>query len=230
MAIGPRVRERRIALGLSQEQLARRADISLNAMGKLETGRITDPHYSTLSGIAHALGTTVAELVGEEESVLAGPKADATRQVAGTSVPRLPRVSLAALSPEELEIRLFGAPVKGGEVLAPVLAVEEAHRLVRDVRTERDALEDWVEAYAAAPAENRIRVGTDKTRAEVWLARARLYYLVLLDYWSKLADPRGVPFKGLQRIVSETAEAQGLMQDIKRHQDELRRLAKGESA
>jgi transcriptional regulator with XRE-family HTH domain len=66
MAIGPRVRERRIALGLSQEQLARRADISLNAMGKLETGRIIDPHYSTLSGLAHALGTTVAELVGEE--------------------------------------------------------------------------------------------------------------------------------------------------------------------
>jgi transcriptional regulator with XRE-family HTH domain len=67
MAIGPRVRERRIALGLSQEQLARRADISLNAMGKLETGRIIDPHYSTLSGLAHALGTTVAELVGEKE-------------------------------------------------------------------------------------------------------------------------------------------------------------------
>jgi hypothetical protein len=52
---------------------------------------------------------------------------------------------------------------------------------------------------------------------------------VLLDYWSKLADPRGVPFKGVQQFVSETAEAQSLMQAIKRHQDELRRLAKGKA-
>jgi|SRR5215203_355489 len=66
MDIGPRVRERRAALGLSQEQLARQAEVSLNAIHKLEMGRITDPHFSTLSAIAGALDTTVAELVGEE--------------------------------------------------------------------------------------------------------------------------------------------------------------------
>jgi transcriptional regulator with XRE-family HTH domain len=66
MTIGPRVRERRTALGLSQEQLARQAGVSLNALHKLEMGRITDPHFSTLSGIAHALGITVDQLVGEE--------------------------------------------------------------------------------------------------------------------------------------------------------------------
>jgi transcriptional regulator with XRE-family HTH domain len=73
MAIGSRIRERRARLGLSQEEVARRADISLNAMGKLETGFTTDPHYSTLSAVAHALGVSVAELVGEEE--LAAPLA-----------------------------------------------------------------------------------------------------------------------------------------------------------
>jgi hypothetical protein len=128
-----------------------------------------------------------------------------------------------------LETRLFGAPVGEVEELAPALTVEEAHRLVSAARGERDVLEDWVEAYAAAPGENRLRARADKARAEEGLARAQLYYRVLLDYWSKLADPRDVPLKGLQQFVSETAEAQILMQAIKRHQDERRRLAKGKA-
>jgi transcriptional regulator with XRE-family HTH domain len=66
VVLGSRVRERRTALGFSQENLAHRAGVSLNAVHKLEAGRITDPHFSTLSGIARALDTTVAELVGEE--------------------------------------------------------------------------------------------------------------------------------------------------------------------
>jgi transcriptional regulator with XRE-family HTH domain len=69
MTVRSRIRERRTALGLSQEEVARRADISLNAMAKLETGFTTDPRYSTLSAIAHALGMSVDELMGEEESV-----------------------------------------------------------------------------------------------------------------------------------------------------------------
>jgi transcriptional regulator with XRE-family HTH domain len=73
MVLGPRVRERRTALGLSQENLAHQAGVSLNAVHKLEAGRITDPHFSTLSGIARALDMTVAELVGEETR----PKASA---------------------------------------------------------------------------------------------------------------------------------------------------------
>lgn len=88
MAIGPRVRERRMALGLSQEHLAHGAGISLNAVHKLEMGRITDPHYSTLERLAHGLGTTVAELVGEE--ALAVPLAE-------------PEAPLARLSPDEFD-------------------------------------------------------------------------------------------------------------------------------
>src|SRR5215212_1921426 len=69
MTIGPRVRERRIALGLSQENLAHAAGLSWGAIQRLEAGKIVDPHYSTLEGIAHTLGTTIAELVGEKEPV-----------------------------------------------------------------------------------------------------------------------------------------------------------------
>jgi transcriptional regulator with XRE-family HTH domain len=44
--------------------------MGLRGYSDLERGVATDPHYSTLEGIAHALGTTVAELVGEEEPAL----------------------------------------------------------------------------------------------------------------------------------------------------------------
>src|SRR5215218_1697719 len=74
MPIGPRVKERRKELGLSQENLAHGAGLTWSAIQRLEAGQVTDPHYSTLSNIAHVLGTTVAELVGEEPAI---PKASA---------------------------------------------------------------------------------------------------------------------------------------------------------
>ena len=70
--ISERIRDARKAAGLTQEVVARRADLSMNMVSRLELGKIQDPHYSTLSGIAHALGTTVAELVGEGEPVPLG--------------------------------------------------------------------------------------------------------------------------------------------------------------
>jgi transcriptional regulator with XRE-family HTH domain len=69
MSIGPRVRERRKAQRFSQEQLASQAGLTWSAIQRLEAEQVTDPHYSTLSSIALVLGTTVAELVGEEPAV-----------------------------------------------------------------------------------------------------------------------------------------------------------------
>jgi transcriptional regulator with XRE-family HTH domain len=63
--LGERVRAVRKARDLSQEALAREAGVSLNLVNKLERGVVTDPHYSTLSGIARALGVPVQELVRE---------------------------------------------------------------------------------------------------------------------------------------------------------------------
>ena len=66
MEIGKRIKVLRKEAGLSQEGLARRADISLNVMNRIETGTVTDPHFSTLIGIASGLGVPVAELMKEE--------------------------------------------------------------------------------------------------------------------------------------------------------------------
>jgi transcriptional regulator with XRE-family HTH domain len=64
--IGRKMKTTRRAAGLSQEAVARHVGVSLKAIGELERGEVQDPHYSTLSGIASALGMTVAELVSED--------------------------------------------------------------------------------------------------------------------------------------------------------------------
>jgi transcriptional regulator with XRE-family HTH domain len=64
--LGESIRELRVMHGLSQEALAREAGVSLNLVNKLERGVVRDPHYSTLWGIADALGTTADALMEEE--------------------------------------------------------------------------------------------------------------------------------------------------------------------
>ncbi len=66
MSIGDRIRTARKAAGLSQEELARRAGMSLKGMGDIERGLIPDPHYSSLSKIANGLGVPIGELLEEE--------------------------------------------------------------------------------------------------------------------------------------------------------------------
>jgi transcriptional regulator with XRE-family HTH domain len=63
--IGARIRSLRTARGLSQEEVARRTGIGLKSYGDLERGRTKDPHYSTLRGVARALGVRVEELIEE---------------------------------------------------------------------------------------------------------------------------------------------------------------------
>jgi transcriptional regulator with XRE-family HTH domain len=67
MDLSKRVRTRRRALELSQEALARRADVSMSLINQLERGLVSDPHYSTLAGLADALGMSISELIGEEQ-------------------------------------------------------------------------------------------------------------------------------------------------------------------
>jgi transcriptional regulator with XRE-family HTH domain len=80
IALDERLRSLRKERGLSQEEVARRAGIGLKAYGELERGIATDPHFSTLGGIARALGMRVAELVGEESESSAAGKASAPRE------------------------------------------------------------------------------------------------------------------------------------------------------
>jgi transcriptional regulator with XRE-family HTH domain len=75
MDIGKRIRAERKAAGLSQEQLARRSDVPLNRVARIETGVVVDPHISTLHRIASGLDMTVSELLQEDHT---SPKASAS--------------------------------------------------------------------------------------------------------------------------------------------------------
>jgi len=57
-----RVKRLREVRGLTQEQLARKADVSVGYIARLETER-HDPKVSTLMKIAKALRVSVAELL-----------------------------------------------------------------------------------------------------------------------------------------------------------------------
>ncbi len=80
MSIGSRIRAARKAAGLSQEELARRAGMSLKGMGDIERGDIADPHYSSLNKIASGLGVTVTELLEEPVPLAEAPEAGPTNQ------------------------------------------------------------------------------------------------------------------------------------------------------
>ena len=63
--IADEVKHRRIKKKLSQEKLARLADISYNTIVKTETGSTPNPGIKTIPKIAKALGVTVDELINE---------------------------------------------------------------------------------------------------------------------------------------------------------------------
>lgn len=64
--LGNRIRARRELLGLSQAQLAEAAGVTPNYVGVLERGEKL-PALETLEAFGEALGTSIGELLGEDE-------------------------------------------------------------------------------------------------------------------------------------------------------------------
>jgi transcriptional regulator with XRE-family HTH domain len=72
--IGERVKEKRKALGITQERLARNADMPSRVVSSLERGETTDPRMSTVAALAKALGCTTDYLIFEPEVSDAGKR------------------------------------------------------------------------------------------------------------------------------------------------------------
>ena len=64
--LGESIRSERIRQGLTQEQLAEKADISLNFMSLIENGK--NMSVQTLINISSALGLSIDKLVYSEEN------------------------------------------------------------------------------------------------------------------------------------------------------------------
>lgn len=61
-AFGNRLRELRLSLNMSQEELANNADIPISQVGRIERGE-TNPTLSTIHVLATALDVTMVELI-----------------------------------------------------------------------------------------------------------------------------------------------------------------------
>lgn len=71
--MGQRIRELRVARGLTQEQLARKIDVGLDAVRKWERGKRT-PMLDMAAKLADALECTIDDLAGRGQ---AQPEAEA---------------------------------------------------------------------------------------------------------------------------------------------------------
>lgn len=67
-ALGKAIKQRREALGLSQEELGQRADIHMTWISHIESGR-NNPAWGSVKRIALALGLTVSELAALAEAL-----------------------------------------------------------------------------------------------------------------------------------------------------------------
>jgi len=63
--LAKKIRELRKKGGLSQEKLARLADISYNTLVKIESGESKNPTFQTMVGIAKALNISLDVLAAE---------------------------------------------------------------------------------------------------------------------------------------------------------------------
>ena len=60
--LSKKIRELRNKKGLSQEKLARLADVSYNTIVKIESGESKNPTFRTMTGIAKSLGISLDQL------------------------------------------------------------------------------------------------------------------------------------------------------------------------
>lgn len=70
--LGERIRALMGEYGITQTQLARRADVSQSMISKYISG-VSEPRADTLANIATVLHTTSAELLGQQEPAIATP-------------------------------------------------------------------------------------------------------------------------------------------------------------
>ena len=153
MDIGARVKSKRKRAQLSQEALARRAGLSLNAIAQLEQGGRTDPHYSTLNKIANGLGISVSEIL--EEPALAG------KAQAPSPPPRTVAELLDAAGVEDRELERPYDKNSPGHIdeMFDGLSYEETMALAQRIIKARRAVYAFINSYRKdaniTPAEKR---------------------------------------------------------------------------
>jgi len=194
--IGERIRTLRTVRGLSQEEVARRTGIGLKSYGDLERGRTRDPHYSTLRGVARALGVRVEELLEEPAVPLAEPPRGAG-----------PAVVAVGATPEEATEKLEQ------QLYAPARIAQGWHRLAQrwEERLERGdfdarSLEDFVDTLEDVVLSLQANVAAERRELRA-------------QYGKDVARNRSVLRPALDRLFTLVDEALQDLQDALRKTD-----------
>ena len=111
MTIGERIRERRLALSLSQARLAAELGIDQSTVAKWETGP-NSPRPKTLRDLAERLHVSVSWLISGEEPV-SRPAADSL----GLSVDEAARVVRHSVSRGQRDLPVLGVAVGGDDAV-----------------------------------------------------------------------------------------------------------------
>lgn len=76
MNIGALIKEKRLAKGLTQDELAELVGVKNSAVAKWETGRVSEIKRSNLKKLADALDIRPSQLIGDAESNPVGTAAE----------------------------------------------------------------------------------------------------------------------------------------------------------
>ena len=68
--LGKRIKELRSKSDISQDQLAKKADIPFSTLVKIEAGYTPNPSMETLIKIADAFEVTIDELIGRKKEIV----------------------------------------------------------------------------------------------------------------------------------------------------------------
>ena len=108
MGVGVKIRNARLAKGMTQEELGELLGIKKSAVAKYENGRIVNIKRSNLKKISEVLGIPAAELIGDYET-------EKPVEIDGLTGAKLALVKFAQSVPEEkaaLALRLLKASVE----------------------------------------------------------------------------------------------------------------------
>lgn len=155
--IGDQIARIRRALPITQEQLAERADISVETIRELEQGERTSARMATLNAIARALGTSTSSLIGDASTAAARAEPDHRP----LSLMELRRALTPARGPAGTIVTDFGREPPALEVIRTHLrdADRAYHRgdYAAALAALPDVLRDAEAAAAAAPEGGRAR-------------------------------------------------------------------------
>src|SRR5258708_8875734 len=125
--LGERIRLRRTEKNISLAELARRADLSKGYLHAIESGGTQSPSAEILFRIANELGTTIADLLGEEET---------EQDNADFSAELLEFAAQADLTPEDIEM------------LAGIYSLGKSPRTVDDLRYIFESIKNTVRWFS----------------------------------------------------------------------------------